>query len=91
MNVSAYMARQKATGHVVDKVSDHMGGDEPTLVVEADRFLWRVPVQLAVLPYGRLGHVGTVDVDAHSGELQITDSLVEEFRRNALALVRPST
>jgi len=51
MNVSAYMARQKATDYVVDDVSDHMGGDEPTLLVEADRLLWRVPVQLAVSPH----------------------------------------
>ncbi len=87
LNVSAFVARQKVTGYVVDNISDHMAGDEPTLVVEGDRFLWRVPIQLAVLPQGRLGQVGTVDVDAQSGQLQITNALIEDIRRNAWALV----
>lgn len=87
LNVSAYVARQKVTGYVVDQISDHMAGDEPTLVVEADRFLWRVPVQLALLPHGRLGHVGTIDVDALSGQLQISSLLIEDIKRHAGALV----
>jgi hypothetical protein len=72
---------------VVDNISDHMAGDDPTLVVDGDRFLWRVPVQLAVLPRGRLGQVGTIDVDAQSGQLLITNRLTEDVRRNAQALV----
>lgn len=91
LNVSAFVARQKVTGYVVDNISDHMAGDEPTLVVEADRFLWRVPVQLAVLPHGRLGQVGTIDVDAQSGQLQVTSFLIEDIRRNARTLVERST
>lgn len=90
LNVSAFVARQKVTGYVVDNISDHMGGDEPSLIIEADRFLWRVPIQLAVLPEGRLGQVGAIDVDAQSGQLQITSSLVENIRRNAQALVERS-
>ncbi|MEI2691811.1 MAG: hypothetical protein V9H69_19760 [Anaerolineae bacterium] len=69
--------KQKVTGYVVDNVSDHMAGDDPTLVVDGDRFLWRVPVQLAVLPRGRLGQVGAIDVDAQSGQLLITNRLIE--------------
>jgi hypothetical protein len=68
-----------------------MAGDEPTLVVEADRFLWRVPIQLAVLPHGRLGQVGAIDVDAQSGQLQVNRLLVEDMRRNARALVERAT
>lgn len=87
LNVSAFVARQKVTGFVVDNVSDHLAGDEPTLLVEGDRFLWRVPIQLAVLPNGRLGQVGAIDVDAQSGQLQINNLLIEDIRRNARALV----
>jgi hypothetical protein len=72
---------------VVDNISDHMAGDDPTLVVDGDRFLWRVPVQLAVLPQGRLGQVGAIDVDAQSGQLLITNRLIEDVQRNAQALV----
>ncbi|MFQ6100513.1 MAG: hypothetical protein ACE5OS_04685 [Anaerolineae bacterium] len=32
------MARQKAMGYVLDHVSDHMGGDEPSLVIDGERF-----------------------------------------------------
>ena len=90
LNVSAFVARQKVTGFVVDAISDHMAGDEPTLIIETDRFLWRVPVVLAVLPQGRLGQVGAIDVDAQSGQLQLTNSLIEDIRRNAETLVERS-
>jgi hypothetical protein len=91
LNVSAFMARQKVTGYVLDRVSDHMAGDEPSLVVDGERFLWRVPVYLAVLPQGRLGQVGTIDVDAQTGQLLVTNRLIEEMRHNARELIeRPS-
>ena len=65
-----------------------MAGDEPSLVVDdSERFLWRVPVYLAVLPQGRLGQVGTIDVDAQTGQLLVTDRLIEEMQRNAQELV----
>ena len=91
LNVSAFMARQKVTGYVLDHVSDHMGGDEPSLVIDGEQFLWRVPVRLSVLPHGWLGQVGTVDVDAHTGQLLVTQALVEEMQRAALSLVERST
>lgn len=87
LNVSAFVARQKVTGYVLDHVSDHMGGDEPSLVIDGEQFLWRVPVCLSVLPHGRLGHVGSIDVDAHTGQLLVTKKLVEEMQRAAMSLV----
>ena len=91
LNVSAFVARQKVTGYVLDNLSDHMASDEPSLVVEGERFLWRVPVTLAVLPHGRLGQAGTIDVDAQSGQLQVTSQLIEDIRRNARSLVASYT
>lgn len=91
LNVSAFVARRKVTGYVLDHVSDHMAGDEPGLVVDGERFLWRVPVYLAVLPRGRLGQVGTIDVDAQDGQLLVTKELIEEMHCHARTLVeRPS-
>ena len=91
LNVSAFVARQKVTAYVLDNVSDHMAAEEPSLVVEGEQFLWRVPVTLAVLPHGRLGQVGTIDVDAQSGQLQVTSQLIEDVRRNARSLVASHT
>jgi len=90
LNVSAFMARQKVTAYVLDHISDHMAGDEPSLVVDGEQFLWRVPIYLAVLPQGRLGQVGMIDVDAQSGQLLVGRNLIEEMRRNARTLVEDS-
>ena len=87
LNVSAFVARQTVTGYVLDHVSDHMAGDEPSLVIDGERFLWRVPIYLAVLPKGRLGQVGTIDVDAQNGQLLITKRLIEEMHSNAQTLL----
>jgi hypothetical protein len=87
LNISAFVARQKVTGYVIDNISDHMAGDEPSLVVEGERFLWRVPVSVAVLPEGHLGQAGTIDVDAQNGQLLITQRLIEEMHANAETLV----
>jgi hypothetical protein len=90
LNVSAFVAQQKVTGYVLDHVSDHMAADEPSLVVDGEQFMWRVPVQFAVLPRGRLGQVGVIDVDAQTGQLHVTDQLVQEMRDHATALVERS-
>jgi hypothetical protein len=83
LNMSAFVARQKVTGYVA--------GDKPSPVVDGERFLWRVPVYLAVLPQERLGQVGTIDVDAQTGQLLVTKDLIEEMYRDARTLVeRPS-
>jgi hypothetical protein len=91
LNVSAFVARQKVTGYVLEHVSDHMGSGEPSLVVDGERFLWRVPVHLSVLPHGQLGQVGTIDVDAQTGQLLANPELVEEMQLHAQALVERAT
>lgn len=90
LNISAFVAQQKATGYVLDHVSDHMAGDEPSLVVDGDCFLWRVPIYFAVLPHGRLGQVGSIDIDAQTGQLHITNELIQDMRDHAQALVERS-
>jgi hypothetical protein len=87
LNVSAFVARQKVTGYVLDHVSDHMAGGEPSLVIDGERFLWRVPVLLALPPRGQLGQAVTIDVDAQSGEVLVTDQLLEELHHRARTLV----
>ncbi len=91
LNISAFVARQKATGYVLDHVSDHMAGGNPRLVVDGDRFLWRVPIHFAVLPHGRLGQVGTIDVDARTGQLLLTPRFAEEAQHRAQMLVERAT
>jgi hypothetical protein len=51
VNVTAFSARQKVTGFVVDEISTNMHAGEPRLVV-GERICWRVPVILSMPPIG---------------------------------------
>jgi len=85
VNVTAFTAQQKVSGFVLSEVSNLMHGDKPVLVV-GERLYWRVPVILSMPPDGDLGQVGEIDVDAESGEMQVTQALIGEIRERAQAL-----
>ena len=92
VNVTAFSARQKVTGFVVDQISTNMHAINPTLIM-GERIFWRVPIVLSLPPVGDIGEVGVIDVDVESGQLQITPTLVEEIERHAefLAANTPSS
>jgi len=91
VNVTAFTARQKVTGFVADEISTNMHAGEPRLVVD-ERICWRVPVILSMPPVGERGEVGTIDVDIETGQLLISQALIEEIERRAeyLAAHSPS-
>ena len=91
LNVSAYVARRQVAGYLIDNVSDHLGGETPDLVIDGERLLWRVPVVLYLTSRGKVGQVGTIDVDAQTGQLQITPSLIEDIEHRARRLVDRTT
>lgn len=91
LNVSPLIARRKVTGYLIDQVSDHLGGEEPALVIDEERFLWRVPVALYLTSRGKVGQVGEIDVDAQSGQLLITQRLIEELKARAYNLATRPT
>ncbi len=91
LNISALAARRKVTGYLIDYVSDHLGGEDPALVVDGELFLWRVPVVLYLTSRGKVGQVGEVDVNAQTGQLLISQSLLKELKARAEDLAtRPS-
>jgi hypothetical protein len=94
MNISAFVARQKVTGFVVDEISTQLQGRQPTLVV-GERICWRVPVWLSLPPTGDLGEVGVIEVDVETGQLAITEALLQEMTLRATELANrtshPST
>ena len=85
MNISAFTARKKVTRFVVDEVSTQMRGGEPTLVV-GERIRWRVPVRLSLPPTGDLGEAGAIEVDVETGQLEITEALIQEITLRATEL-----
>jgi hypothetical protein len=76
LNVTSFSARQRVTQYVMQELSTQLGGDVPELTV-AERVYWSVPVLFTLPGKGVLGRVGTLRVDAGTGEL-LTDPLAEQ-------------
>ena len=62
MAITAFTAQRKVSRLVLERVSNLLCGEEPTLVV-GDRVRWRVPVWLGFPKKGLVGKVGDIDVD----------------------------
>jgi hypothetical protein len=86
INVSTFVARQKANRFLILQAGDQLCAGEPELVV-GTTVCWRVPVQYAPSRRGVLGIVGHLAIDADTGEVTIADGrTVEDFLTSAEAL-----
>ena len=85
INVSAYAARQKVDNFVLNEISYLMHAGEPTFVV-SDAIYWRVPVILSIVSRGDIGEVGTISVDAQTGQLIAAPQLIAEVTARAEGL-----
>jgi hypothetical protein len=81
--VTAEEARRKVSVFAGNTIADLLSGERPGLVWQQNTAYWRVPVALSSRSMGRIGIVGTIDVNVETGELQITDQLIEELEENA--------
>ena len=90
LNTSAFAARQKANAYLASEVGNLLGAGDPELVL-GDPTVWRLPVTLYRPGQGSLGAVGTVEVDAQTGELLIDDSSAHALERRASELAASST
>ena len=77
INVSAYVARQKANRFLILQAGDQLCAGEPELTV-GPVLGWRVPVQYAPSRQGPLGIVGHLLVDADTGEVTMADGQTPE-------------
>src|SRR5437762_9909528 len=75
LNVTSFSAQQRVTQYVMQELSTQLGGDTPELTV-AERVYWSVPVVFTLPGKGVLGRVGTLRIDAGTGEL-LTDPQIE--------------
>jgi len=91
INISAYVARQKANRFLILQAGDQLGAGEPELIV-GTTLQWRVPVQYAPSRKGTLGIVGHLLVDAENGEVTIADGQsTEDLMDRAEALYERAT
>lgn len=77
VNISAFVARQKANRFLIMQAGDQLGASTPELVV-GPTLHWRVPVQYAPSRRGLLGIVGHLLVDAETGEVTVADGQTTE-------------
>ena len=90
IKVYADTARRRVTRYAGDYIGDLLYGENPTLVLQGDRAVWRVPIVIATGAMGRIGQVGVIDVDVGTGELNVIEELTEEIKQNAHRLVTRS-
>src|SRR5438552_11271632 len=89
LNITAFSAQQRVTQYVMQHLSTQLGGDTPELTV-AERVYWSVPVQFTSPGKGVLGRVGTLRVDASTGELLTDRQTEQELMEHAERLAQRS-
>ena len=89
VNVTAFTARQKVTRWVVNEISTQLLAEEPELSV-GDRLCWSVPVVLTSPGRGSVGKVGTIAVDATTGELLVEEDTARRMSEDARRLAERS-
>ncbi len=90
VNVDAKTARRQVTAWLASEVGNMLVGEMPQLVI-GERTLWRVPVVLTSSNAGTVGEVDTVDVDAGSGELLVSEQIHERILAHVKAIAGPSS
>lgn len=91
VNITAYTARQQASGYVGSHVSHLMGGGDPTLLLAQGRVVWRVPILLSSPRRGLLGQVGYLDIDARTGQMFVSPNFLSQIETHAQALLDSSS
>ncbi len=87
VNVTDVIAQRQVSRLLLDEVGNLLYGERPSLFV-GQRLLWRVPVWLASPKRGPLGQVGTLDVDAQTGEVLYTQDLLDEIAERGRVLAQ---
>lgn len=88
IQISAFTARQQVNVFMLERVSNLLLADEPTLVQTESGWKWRVPVNLTFPAYGCVGCVGEVDVDARLGGVEYDDALLKRTASAAQGLAQ---
>jgi len=89
VNVDAKTARRRATAWLASEVGNMLIGGDPHLVI-GRQTVWRVPAVLTSSREGAIGEVGSVDVDAESGETLTSNSVREQILANVRHLASPT-
>lgn len=86
VNVDAKTARKQATAWLVSEVGNMLMAGPPRLVISRTT-VWRLPALLTSSEQGIIGEVGTVDVDASTGQTLVNSQLRTQILDNVHHLV----
>ena len=89
VNVDARTARRRVTAWLASEVGNMLIGGTPQLVI-SKQTVWQVPVILTSSSVGTVGQAGTVDVDAESGEVLVSEELREQILNNVKHFASPA-
>ena len=87
LNITSFSARQRVTQYVLYELSSQLCGDTPELTV-GERVYWSVPVVFTLPGKGVLGRVGTLRIDAATGELLTDPQTEQEMLHHAAELAQ---
>jgi len=90
LNITSFSAQQRVTQYVLNELSTQLGGDTPELTV-GERVWWSVPVVFTLPGKGMLGRVGTLRIDAGTGELLTDPQTEREIMHHAEQLAQRAT
>src|SRR5262249_35516343 len=90
LNISAYVAKQRANVCLVLYCGQNFSVDEPILQM-GERVTWLVPVWLATLRTGRKMKIGEFVVDAQTGEVLESRERCRVLQQIAQALLASSS
>ena len=85
--IGSEIARRKANVWLLMNAGNLLRADHPRLVM-LDKLLWEYDVLLTWPSHGTLGMVGTIQVDAKTGEATADSTLSESIADAADALVK---
>ncbi|NJM40448.1 MAG: hypothetical protein HC853_06630 [Anaerolineae bacterium] len=80
--IAPEVARRKANGWLLDQVGNLLIGQNPELVA-GDAMVWRVTVVLTSPARGHVGTLGTVDVDAATGDVLADEAVILALQKQA--------
>ena len=85
IKVTAEEARRQVDRWLLNEVSYMIGAEAPTLVV-GEQVVWRVPAWFSSPDVGRVGVVGTVEVDVTTGAMNNSLECKAQLERGAQQL-----
>lgn len=91
LNITAEDARRRVNRHIVAELGTGLIARDPNLVVDDDKVFWRVPIALSLPTLGDLGLVGSVDVDAQTGDLLLSSEAQAAMIQHAERLYAGAT